>query len=331
MALLTYTSLEGDLNISLGSVDNIDNSSVIVARVLNYRNETIAQKEPTDTALYGGGQLNVSFACGTIYTSGLHLVEVKINGRLYYSTQLEINWPKLSVEAPSELYNYRSAFHVKLGWLRLKCFPKISNASLRADIVYCGFRNSTCSSNLAQKIRRSVVIENIWRSDSVDVRFDCDVLSHPGYYQVFVRSPSENSAVSVISVSDIIQVFMNQDFQLTIPSRSIFPCGKELNVLYDRPQCTGNRDRIRLYGKTYANVSAAIATPYKLYYLSEKIIVPTKKALSFPCHMFDDDLYDAYCFRYTNLAVNNAVIDTSETCIPVHNTSSNYALFNYLR
>ena len=335
-----YTVLEGDLNVEMRVDLNASrhysdaSRSSLVARILNRINETLVWKSVQWPQV--GQPINCSFTCGVIDRAGLYRLQLWAEDEddhlLLYSTDLVARWPNIDIQVPTELMNYRADFVAKLEWARLKCYPlNNSSLSLRAQVIHCGYRNTTCSmQHQFNQIRASVAIDStIWQTRDVDVRFGCDVLSHPGFYRVVIVSAG--SPADVIGMSQAIHVTMNPEFQMQIRVKQALPCGRELHVFYRRPECSGRRDRIRLYGKLYSNVSASIDAPFRLHYITEKVINPSRNLIAFPCQLFDPPpppygsappVYDAYCFRYVNTAPNNAIIEISQTCIPTHNQSS---------
>lgn len=74
-----------------------------------------------------------------------------------------------------------------------------------------------------------------------------------------------------IAISWPIHVTMNPDFRMQVRARQAVPCGRELHVECQHPQCAGRRDLVRLYGKSYASdVSASISQPFQMHYITEK-------------------------------------------------------------
>lgn len=313
---IPYTALGGDLNVADAPED------AIAARIVRSSDEaTVAEWQRTP------GSENVTFPCGAVSRAGLYAIQLrkKADEQWIDYRELHVSWPPISVQAPAELFNYRSAFQVKIQWLHLKCYPSAeANVTVNAQVAHCGRKADAHSANCSSPMVRSAQpLSDIWAPGGlgVDVRFDCQTLDHTGVYRVFVRANEQNES-SLIGASDPISVELNADFELQARAKHARPCHRELPVFYRRPSCmTGNQDRIRVYGKTYgSNVSS---DDFQLSYLGEKVLDPRRNVTSIPCRMLDDRIFDALCFQLASLAAaDGAVIDILQTCIQGQNTSS---------
>lgn len=296
-----------------------------VVRIVDHFNRTVTQKPFTVDALV----VNVTFSCGTVNRAGNYRIEFVIDRQSIDQVNVQAVWPPISLQAPSEMLNYRSPFSVKIQWIHLKCYPPASvNLIVRADVVHCGYRNSSCPLDWPEQIRSSSPVTDVWQTHGIiDVRFGCQALSRPGFYRVALRTGEDD----VIGVSNVIHVTMNTDFQLQVGAqyaRPHCPAGGHFAVFYQHPVCTGANDRVRLFAKVSANVSAsASGRPYRLDYLGEQPLASasssSSSSLALPCQLIDGRHdFDALCFRYVNIADDKSVTDISQVCIPSHNTSS---------
>ena len=319
---LQYVALQGDLNLAVDPWENLT-----AARILNKASgQNVAEwKSKGD-----GG--NVTFPCGFVYRAGSYLVQLQYdNDRWIDQQELKVFWPPVLVQAPSELFNYRTSFQVKIQWIHLKCYPPAeANITINAQVVHCGRRNnSSLSSNCtAPLVRASQSVLNIWQTGGTgtDILFDCQALDLPGYYRIFVLADQEEE--DLIGSSESIHVQLNEDFQLQVRAKYAAPCRRELPVFYRRPACvTGSQDRVRLYGKNFT--SNFSSSDFTLRYIGEKVLDPNRSAAAISCQLLEDWAFDSLCFHYVTLAqTDGAVIEISQTCIPNQNTSGTIDLLN---
>lgn len=285
--------------------------------------QTVAEWTSQDQSVNDGG--NITFPCGVVNRAGTYSIQLQHNDDQWIDQQeLRVSWPPMVVQAPSELVNYRTAFQVKIQWIHLKCYPPPeANITVIAQVVHCGLRgNSSFSTNCTAPLVRSIQpVPNIWQTGGTgtDILFDCQSLDHPGYYRIFVKEEQEND--NLIGSSESIYVELNEEFQLQVRAKFALPCRRELAVFYHRPACvTGTRDRVRLYGKTFA--SNFSSSDYSLSYIGEKILNPNRSVTALSCDMLQGRNFDSLCFHLVTLAsTDGAVINLSQSCIPNRNTS----------
>jgi len=317
-----YVALQGDLNLTVRA-DRWWNgtSHKIAARIMDAANETVTQK----SFVVDRQVLNVTFSCGVVNRAGRYRVQFSVGAAVVDEVPLQVVWPPIILQAPSEMSTYRSAFQVKIQWVHLKCYPpKTANISVSADVIHCGLRNTSCSFQWLQQVRASVAVTDVWQTHGiVDASFGCQSLSRSGFYRIALRVSSGNviNADDIIGVSDRIHVMTNADFQLQIRSQYAVPCRQQVLVFYRHPSCTGTHDRIRLYAKIYSNVSVSIARPFRMDYIGEQQVAGDRNVVAFACRSLEERLFDALCFRYVNIADDKSVTEISESCIPRHATS----------
>jgi len=145
-----YVALQGDLHLTIraGAWWN-GTSHKVVARVVDATNESLAQK----SFIVSQQVANVTFNCGVINRAGHYRVQFTVGPTMVDELQLKVVWPPIILQAPSEMFNYRSAFQVKIQWVHLKCFPPTTaNLSVSADVIHCGLRNTSCSFQWLQQV-----------------------------------------------------------------------------------------------------------------------------------------------------------------------------------
>lgn len=302
------------------------------ARLLNQINgQTVAEWTYNSSAISGDGNLTLS--CGLISRAGIYTVQFKYDqddggDRWIDHQELRVSWPAMLVQAPSELVNYRTPFQVKIQWIHLKCHPPIeANVTIVAQVVYCGRRdNSSATANCTVPlVRATQTVANVWQTGGTgaDIRFDCQTLDHLGYYRIVVREGNDLEGDNWIGISETIHVRLNEEFQLQVRPNFARPCRRELTIFYRRPAAcvTGEQDRVRLYGKTFA--SNLTSLDFSLSYIGEKRLERNRSAIGLSCQMLDGWIFDSLCFHYVILASSDgAVVDVTQTCIPSQNTSS---------
>ena len=327
-----YTALQGSLIIPLVPSDAnhhhhwhriapASDPIRVTVRVLNYQQQGSNNNNETLLQWRGSAnQVNATFPCGAVHRAGLYVIEsvYEYDNKewLIDRRQLKVTWPPMVVQAPSELYNYRNAFQIKVQWVHLKCYPPPdANVTISAQLVHCGRRKNDekCSSPL---VRATQSIPDVWQVAGLvkDVRFDCNALDHPGFYRILIISSFDEI---IIGSSNPIQVLLNTDFQLQLRAKFVRPCSRELPIFYRRPVCLNGTaaDRVRFYAKTFANDT--------MDYVGERILETDKSVVAVPCRLFDGRTFDAVCFRYVNTAADGVSVELIETCIPGEKTSGN--------
>ena len=147
-----YVALQGDLNLTVRA-DRWWNgtSHKIAARIMDAANETVTQK----SFVVDRQVLNVTFSCGVVNRAGRYRVQFSVGAAVVDEVPLQVVWPPIILQAPSEMSTYRSAFQVKIQWVHLKCYPpKTANISVSADVIHCGLRNTSCSFQWLQQVHR---------------------------------------------------------------------------------------------------------------------------------------------------------------------------------
>ena len=311
---MVYTALQGDLLVPIGPQ--------VQAVIILSGNKTLLAEWKRSSEQTASG--NASFSCGIVHRAGLYTLSILstgLNGSWIDHRELRVRWPPVSVQTPSEMTTFHSPFHVKIHWIHLKCYPPQNAVNVTAKLVHCGWSDKNgCNAPFR---RSSQPVRDIWQVAGLvtDVRFDCNSLDHPGFYRVLLTANADGDDVDdVIGTSKpSMKVRPNGDFRLQVRSRFALPCRRELPVFYRKPQqCMVNgSDRIRMYGKSYrSNLS------FTYDYIGERMLESNKSAVSLPCKMLDDRNFDWLCFRYVHSAPDGASIETAQSCIPNHNSSS---------
>jgi len=84
--------------------------------------------------------------------------------------------------------------------------------------------------------------------------------------------------------------------------------------LFQYPQCILQGDKVRLYSRLRADVSALTA-PTVSAYVTEQSVVKGKHGLKFECDLFSEKFVE-YCFVYVSKAITGAVSDVRVDCVP---------------
>lgn len=146
-----YVALQGDLNVTVRA-DRWwnDTGSEVVARVVDVGNRTVAEK----SLIVNQQVANVIFGCGVIHRAGRYRVQFTIGDAVVDEVDVKVVWPPIILQAPSEMFSYRSAFQVKIQWVHLKCYPPpAAELNVSADVIHCGLRNTSCPFQWLQQVR----------------------------------------------------------------------------------------------------------------------------------------------------------------------------------
>ncbi|XP_003740142.1 thrombospondin type-1 domain-containing protein 1 [Galendromus occidentalis] len=310
-----YVALSTDMTVFFTVPHN--NTDALLARVVDKSGKTSTTSIPPSTP-----SGSVIIPCGMIHRAGNYTLELisrsneTVLARSRYDTVVE--WPSVVVHVPLLIETHSSDAAVTFELPDKKCPPfHRETYTFQVDLLYLGDGGN--SSWLHEIYLESKRVFS-WREiEEQEVTFSCENFDRPGFYQVSLRCEDCEQGLAAIAKSQPIQAAWSGKYRINVAQQFIGTCFHGINIAYHFPPCTGNQDRLRVYGINEENPEGK--------YLLEKRLSRDRHAIVLSCHHFDGP-YDKFCFHYVTFAKNRAVNSVDVHCRAVRDDSSEFGMWD---
>ena len=265
----------------------------------------------------GYSRAEANILCGVINTAGIYLFKMIDFGGvvLVESENMHASWPDISLVLPTSHTALTTSVSMNIAFVEVLCKSSKSDTDIMlkvefvpSNVMVRGNTNvfPTNSSEVREKhsevIRAFHIIQNRAKT------FSCDIFDQEGTYRVSLVLTYQEKITSVITSSTTMDVSWSTEYNISMTSKSIFPCMNHITLYYKNPQCASSEDKIRLYELTPT-------VPPTLSYATEKRVRRGGTSLTINCNMFHDSFL-AYCFKYISFANNGASTLQNTLCVP---------------
>ncbi|KAL3880779.1 hypothetical protein ACJMK2_032990, partial [Sinanodonta woodiana] len=255
------------------------------------------------------------YTCGLVEYPGTFEFQLHMysGGPILARAKTIVSWPKVRLQIPYTHVAHTTSVPLAIN-SEARCNPLIRRYSF--EIILEHTRTSVIGDS--REIIYTKNFPNITLpTESVLDSFPCALFDTTGTFVAFLKS--NFSANSTIASSNIMTVNWSTAYKVNLFQDTVFPCDSDVPVMYTRPQCAGNKDKIRLF-MLRRSISGSIASPVERLYITERHVDPNQNSVYFSCDLFNINAL-GYCFGYVTTSRNGAVTLQNERCMSAHPNS----------
>ncbi|XP_064608634.1 uncharacterized protein LOC135472859 isoform X2 [Liolophura sinensis] len=258
-------------------------------------------------------------ACGVVEYAGDYAFRMfmYLGGRKLAETRLKVKWPTISLSLPPEHVALTGGFPLTMT-SEAKCNAIVHRYTFWIELIYLGPDRDGASRGLYEPYQMGRKNVSAINKPRISEFFDCSSTDIVGFYRAELKSNS-NSSVT-IAQSNLMFVTWSDKYNLATFYNSVFPCDKNLTLMYEQPLCTDKMDKIRMY-KLVRKVQGSLAAPIEQVYVMERFAVRAGRTLTFNCSTFERQAL-GYCFIYVSLSRTGAVAEQKKYCLPAHENAA---------
>lgn len=234
----------------------------------------------------------------------------RVNGEILTEATLEVRWPEIGLSLPDNHEAQTSAVELRI-ISTANCSFRLQRHFLQVKVLFQ--RTDSLGGLLTLPEAQELFVTNYTTVNApyTTITLRCSLFDLDGYYQAVLVSSALESPM--LSASNIMTVSWSRGYQLSIMSKSAFPCHGSIVAMYSHPPCSG-LDKFRLYSFMPTSAGSP-ASPLERVYMTEAVANPDTARMSFSCALFNESA-TGFCFVYVSITRVDIVSEQTQVCIP---------------